>query len=187
MMALEQLLNPNVLGTAIGSATAVAVLGSVFTALIKSRLKSGWAFCVGFMLAGLAGTLIGAFGFAYGGEPAWFQSAATYGFPAATLALMGLLWSLFSKEDNSPDSTGRVLFAIPVLAVSALVGARAALIDEHYARGSFLDDPMAIGFNAIREEYPLLWSQFEQELRAHAIAGGSEPEMIGSCPSPWCN
>ncbi|MFO3796651.1 MAG: hypothetical protein ACK8QZ_05110 [Anaerolineales bacterium] len=177
-MALEQLFYPNVLGTAIGAATAVAVLGFMFTALVNSRLKSSWAFSVGFILAGLAGTLIGAFGFADGGEPAWFQSAATYGFPAATLALMGVLWSLLSKENKSPDSTGRVLFAIPVLAVSALVGARAALIDEHYASGRFLNDPMAVGFNAIREEYPLLWSQFEQELRGHEIVGGSEPEML---------
>lgn len=173
-MNFDSFLNPGVLGTAVGAATIVGLLGPLFAELAKRVVKPRWALPVGFALVGILGTTIGAFGLSDGGNLAWRQAAATYGLPSLVITLLSVLWGATRKDASGSAGLGFMLLMVPAFVVASIVGARISLIEESYADRSYLDDPLAAGLKAISEEYPLIWSQVEPELKRADINSSRE-------------
>lgn len=173
-MNLEFVLNPNVIGTAVGAAAAVGLMGSLFAAAVKRFVSPRWTLPLGFTIAGIVGTILGAFGFSNGEGLAWGQAAATYGLPSLTVAVLAVIWGVLQKAKAGSVSSGFTLLMVPALAISAVLGARISLIEESYANRWYLDDPLAAGLKAISEEYPLIWSQVEPELKRADISGSRD-------------
>jgi len=177
-MNLEFVLNPNVIGTAVGAAAVVGLTGSLFTAAVKRFVRPKWTLPLGFTLAGVLGTALGAFGFSNDEGLAWGQAAATYGLPSLTAAVLAVIWGALQKDKAGSVSSGFTLLMVPALAISSVFGARISLIEESYANRWYLDDPLAAGLKAISEEYPLIWSQVEPELKSAEISGSREAVQL---------
>jgi|GEM_PF-3533735 len=177
-MNFEQLLNPSVLGTAAGAATIIGLIGFLFGKLFKRFVASTWSLPLGFISAGILGTALGAFGFSNGESLAWGQAAATYGLPSLVVAILALVWGALQKDKAGSLSSGFTLLMVPALAISAVFGARISLIEETYSNRWYLEDPLAVGLKAISEEYPLIWSQVEQDLKGAEISGNREAAQL---------
>jgi hypothetical protein len=177
-MNFDSFLNPNVLGTAVGAGTIVVLLGSLFAELAKRFVKPQWALSAGFALVGILGTTIGAFTFSNGGSLAWQQAAATYGLPSFVVTLLSALSGATRKDASGSMSLGFMLLMVPAFVFASLLGARISLIEESYANRWYLDDPLAAGLKAISEEYPLIWSQVEPEIKRAEISGSRETAQL---------
>jgi hypothetical protein len=177
-MNFESLLNPNVIATAVGAAAAVGLLGSLFAAAVKRFVRPKWTVPLGFTIGGAVGTVLGAFGFSNGEGLAWGQAAATYGLPSLAIVVLAVIWGRLQKDKAGSLSSGFTLLVVPSLAISAVLGARISLIEESYANRWYLNDPLAAGLKAISEEYPLIWSQVEPELKGAEISGSREAVQL---------
>lgn len=177
-MNLDSLLNPYVIGTAFGAAAIVGVMGFLFAAAVKRFVGPKWAIPIGFALAGVLGTAFGAFGFSNGEGFAWGQAAATYGLPSLTIVVLAVIGGVVQKDTAGSANSGLTLLLVPALAISAVLGARISLIEESYKNRRYLEDPLAVGLKAISEEYPLIWSQVEQELKGAEISGNREAVQL---------
>lgn len=177
-MNFETLLNPNVIATAVGAAAAVGLLGSLFAAAVKRFVRPKWTVPLGFTIGGVVGTVLGAFGFSTGDDLAWGQAAATYGLPSLAIVVLAAIWARLQTDKAGSLSSGFTLLMVPALAISAVLGARISLIEESYANRWYLDDPLAEGLKAISEEYPLIWSQVESELKGAEISGSREAAQL---------
>ena len=177
-MNFESFLNPNVIGTAFGAAALVGLMGTLFGAAVKRFVRPKWTVPLGFTIGGIVGTVLGAFGFSNGEGLAWGQAAATYGLPSLAIVVLAVIWAAVQKDKAGSVSSGFTLLMIPALAISAVLGARISLIEESYANRWYLDDPLAAGLKAISEEYPLIWSQVEPEIKRADISGSREAAQL---------
>jgi hypothetical protein len=184
MLNVENLTNPFVLGQALGAFAVLAALAAGMATAAKRFLPEKFALAAGFLLAGLIGTCIGAFGFADGGEPAWSESGLIYGAPAAVAALIALLTGLFAARRNGGTGTKQPLyfFAYAGLAAAVIFGSVASqLVDFYSDNERIFSDPLMKGFAAIESRYPERWSELKEELRAAELTGPDRlPAIITS-------
>jgi len=157
---------------------ALAAFAAAFSKPAQGIATKRFALTTGFLLAGVLGTVIGAFGLADGNQPVWTQSAFSYGLPAILAAIVAFIIGALHHSDGE-KMTGMVI-AYLVLAVAVVFGSVGSTMDEYFNDDeAIFSDPLMKGFAAIEEKYPARWSELKEEIRHSELTGtGSLPTII---------
>lgn len=181
MFNFDNLTNPFVLGQAGGAFLALAALATAFAAPAKRVASNRFALAIGFLLAGCLGTVVGAFGFADGGEPVWRQATFGYGLPALVAAVVAALIGLLSSRDQGVEGKHpKFALAYVALAAAAIFGSVGSLLDQYYNDDErIFSDPLMKGLAAIEEKYPARWLELKEQIRSADLSGTGNPGKIG--------
>lgn len=171
---MDFLLNPYIQGAALGAALIVFLIGRILGGVISKFTAERIAISVGFIVAGATCVTIGAFGFADGGPPAWTHATYSYGIPAiAGTVLTGVFASVLTNKEANIARNITWIFVILAMMVSAAFGAYLSSVDKQFsAESDLLDDPLMVGFAALKDKRPDLWDEFSQKWKASEMMGG---------------
>ncbi|MAH93809.1 MAG: hypothetical protein CME99_11625 [Hyphomonas sp.] len=171
MFEIDDLANPVVLGQAIGAFAIMSALSAGLAGAFKQQLPR-FAHSISLVIVGAVASVLGAFGFADGGPPAWLVAGLQYGLPCAAAALVAFILGSITQK-------AQYLWAYVVLALFAAVGGAGSNVAQYYADDErIFDDPLMKGFAAIEDHYPLAWAELKRDLRAADLSVGKSAAPI---------
>lgn len=160
---LEKFFSFSSLPEAIGSAAIVLLLGTFISGRLEKSISERLSTVVGFSLAALIGTSLGAFALADGGDPEWVRAFFQWGIPAFLGGCILSAMKYLEKKEKA-KVLANTLPVFPVVVIVALFGINYSSYSSPFDDPKFLNDPMMKGLEGLRQHNPSLWGSLREQI-----------------------